>query len=167
MTSFDLNYRAKLWNLWGGSERAQSILTRIVENVDVLVGNEEDLQLGLGIPGPKVDSKPGLEADSFIAMMGEVTGAFPNIKVAATTLRKVHSTNHHSWGAVAWVDGNRIASPTVRSREIPGRPGWATVRATSIRMTILPVIFRRTISGRPGSITIRPSEVSRRGWPGG
>ncbi len=54
VTSFDLNYRAKLWNIWGGQERAQSVIRRIVENVDVLVGNEEDLQLGLGIPGPEV-----------------------------------------------------------------------------------------------------------------
>ena len=50
VTSFDLNYRAKLWNIWGGQERAQSVIRRIVENVDVLVGNEEDLQLGLGHP---------------------------------------------------------------------------------------------------------------------
>ena len=58
VTSFDLNYRAKLWNIWGGQERAQSVLRRIVENVDVLVGNEEDLQLGLGIPGPEVGQNP-------------------------------------------------------------------------------------------------------------
>jgi 2-dehydro-3-deoxygluconokinase len=112
VTSFDLNYRAKLWNQWGGPVRAQSVLKRIVENVDVLVGNEEDLQLGLGISGPKVDSKSGLEADSFLAMIGEVTRVFPNIKVAATTLRKVHSTNHHSWGSVAWINGNAFISPS-------------------------------------------------------
>src|SRR5512143_4238353 len=57
VTSFDLNYRAKLWNIWGGLERAQSVIHRIVENVDVLVGNEEDLQLGLGMPGPKLAAK--------------------------------------------------------------------------------------------------------------
>ena len=53
ITSFDLNYRAKLWNIWGGPEQAQKVIRRIVENVDVLVGNEEDLQLGLGIAGPE------------------------------------------------------------------------------------------------------------------
>src|SRR4051812_45463672 len=41
ITSFDLNYRAKLWNISGGHERAVTILDRIVKNVDVLVGNEE------------------------------------------------------------------------------------------------------------------------------
>ena len=111
ITSFDLNYRPKLWNIWGGQQRAQSTLRRIIENVDVLVGNEEDLQLGLGIPGPKAEGKSNLEVEKFLAMIGEVTGAFPNIKVAATTLRKVHSTNHHSWSAVAWVNGKSFVSP--------------------------------------------------------
>ena len=50
--SFDLNYREKLWKISGGEDRAQAVIGRIVENVDVLVGNEEDLQKGLGIPGP-------------------------------------------------------------------------------------------------------------------
>ena len=49
VVSFDLNYRAKLWNIWGGPEAAQAVLRRIMENVDVLVGNEEDMQLGLGV----------------------------------------------------------------------------------------------------------------------
>ncbi len=57
VVSFDLNYRAKLWNISGGQERAVAVLDRIVKNVDVLVGNEEDLQLGLGIPGPEVAAK--------------------------------------------------------------------------------------------------------------
>ena len=61
ITSFDLNYRAKLWNIWGGADKAVSVIARIVENVDVLVGNEEDLQLGLGIPGPEVHSKSKLD----------------------------------------------------------------------------------------------------------
>src|SRR6266536_2781706 len=61
VTSFDLNYRAKLWNISGGEERAVAVLDRIVRNVDVLVGNEEDLQKGLGIPGPEVAAKSKLD----------------------------------------------------------------------------------------------------------
>src|SRR5436190_20279933 len=49
VTSFDLNFRQKLWNIWGGGERAVEVIGRIVEHVDVLIGNEEDLQKGLGI----------------------------------------------------------------------------------------------------------------------
>jgi 2-dehydro-3-deoxygluconokinase len=110
--SFDLNYRAKLWNIWGGPERAQSVIGRIVENVDVLVGNEEDLQMGLGIPGPQLAAKSKLDPSTFFGMIGQVVKKFPQIKVVATTLREVHSTNRHSWGAVAWIDGQSYISPT-------------------------------------------------------
>src|ERR1039457_4866892 len=57
VTSFYLNYRAKLWNIQGGNAKAVETIGKIVENVDVLVGNEEDLQMGLGIPGPEVAAK--------------------------------------------------------------------------------------------------------------
>jgi len=112
VTSFDLNYRAKLWNIWGGAERAQSVVRRIVENVDVLVGNEEDLQLGLGVPGPEVAAKSKLDPSTFFGMIDNVVAKFPNVKIVATTLREVHSTSHHSWGAVAWIDGKTYVSPT-------------------------------------------------------
>ncbi|MGE5375998.1 MAG: PfkB family carbohydrate kinase, partial [Bacteroidota bacterium] len=112
VTSFDLNYRAKLWNIWGGADRAQSVIRRIVDNVDVLVGNEEDLQLGLGIPGPEVITKSKLDPTMFFSMIKDVAAKFPSVKVVATTLREVHSTCHHSWGAVAWIDGKSYISPT-------------------------------------------------------
>ncbi len=112
VVSFDLNYRAKLWNIWGGPERAQSVIGRIVENVDVLVGNEEDLQLGLGIPGPQVAAKSKLDPGTFFSMIDQVVMKYPHIKVVATTLRAVHSTNRHSWAAVAWVNGQTFVSPT-------------------------------------------------------
>ena len=112
VTSFDLNFRAKLWGIWGGESRAQAVLRRIVENVDVLVGNEEDLQLGLGIPGPAVAAKSKLDPSVFFAMIERVKEAFPGVKAVATTLREVHSTNHHSWSAVAWVDGQTYQAPT-------------------------------------------------------
>jgi 2-dehydro-3-deoxygluconokinase len=111
VVSFDLNYRAKLWNIWGGAERAQSVLRRIVEQVDVLVGNEEDLQLGLGIPGPEVSAKSKLDPSAFCGMIDQVAKQFPRVRVVATTLREVHSTNRHSWGAVAWINGQTYLSP--------------------------------------------------------
>jgi len=109
--SFDLNFRAKLWNIWGGEKKAVETIARIVENVDVLVGNEEDLQKGLGIPGQDVESKSKLDPTAFFAMIEKVVKKHPNVKAVATTLREVHSTNHHTWGAVAWVDGNTYVSP--------------------------------------------------------
>ena len=112
VTSFDLNYRAKLWNIWGGQEKATSVIRRIVENVDVLVGNEEDLQLGLGISGPEAGARSRLDPGAFFGVIGQVVEKYPQVKVVATTLREVHSTNHHSWGAVAWIDGRSFVSPT-------------------------------------------------------
>ncbi len=112
IVSFDLNFREKLWNIWGGQKKAVEVVARIVENVDVLVGNEEDLQKGLGIPGPEVSSKSKLDPSTFFGMIDKVVAKHPQVKVVATTLREVHSTNHHGWGAVAWVNGKTYASPT-------------------------------------------------------
>jgi len=112
IVSFDLNYREKLWNVWGGQKKAVETLSRIVENVDVLVGNEEDLQKGLGIPGPEVSAKSALDPKNFIDMIEKVVKKYPQVKVVATTLREVHSTNRHSWSAVAWVEGKTYVAPT-------------------------------------------------------
>lgn len=112
VTSFDLNYREKLWRAAGGADRAVSVLGRIVEHVDVLVGNEEDLQKGLGIKGPQVAAKSKLDPSAFVDMMERVVERFPNMKAVATTLREVHSTSRHGWGAVAWVGGTTHVSPT-------------------------------------------------------
>lgn len=112
ITSFDLNYRAKLWNIWGGEQKAAEVINEIVKHVDVLVGNEEDLQKGLGIPGPDVHSKSKLDPTVFFCMIDSVINKFPQIKIVATTLREVHSTNHHSWSAVAWINGNTFQAPT-------------------------------------------------------
>jgi len=112
VVSFDLNFRAKLWKVFGGLEKAQETLNRIVSHVDVLVGNEEDLQLGLGIQGPEVKAKSKLDATVFFGMMDNVAKKQPQVKVVATTLREVHSTNRHSWSAVAWMNGQTYVAPT-------------------------------------------------------
>jgi 2-dehydro-3-deoxygluconokinase len=112
IVSLDLNYRAKLWNIAGGEERAVAVLDRIMKYVDVLVGNEEDLQKGLGIPGPEMAAKSKLDPSAFFGMIDSVIKKHPQIKVVATTLRDVHSTNRHSWSAVTWVNGKTYAAPT-------------------------------------------------------
>jgi 2-dehydro-3-deoxygluconokinase len=120
VVSFDLNYRAKLWAsaaVERGLSAAQSgkgaakILRKIVSYVDVLVGNEEDLQKGLGLKGQDVESKSKLDPSAFLGLMESVTKDFPNIKAVATTLREVHSTNRHSWSAVLWLDGKSYQAP--------------------------------------------------------
>jgi 2-dehydro-3-deoxygluconokinase len=113
VTSFDLNYRAKLWSICGGEQRAVAVLDRIVKHADVLVGNEEDLQKGLGIPGPEIAAKSKLDPSAFFGMIDNVLKKHPQVKVVATTLREVHSTNRHSWSAVAWINGQTYNAPTV------------------------------------------------------
>ena len=112
IVSFDLNFRAKLWQISGGLATAQQTMRRIVENVDVLVGNEEDLQKGLGLKGPDVESKSKIDPAAFVGMMDDVAKQLPNIKVVATTLREVHTTNRHDWSAVCWIEGKTYTAPT-------------------------------------------------------
>jgi 2-dehydro-3-deoxygluconokinase len=97
--SFDLNYRASFWK--GREKELRDIFTEIAGVSDILVGNEEDFQLCLGIEGPEAGGK-GLAAkiDGFKGMIERVKKAFPNGKVFATTLREVISTNRHLWGAI-------------------------------------------------------------------
>jgi len=109
ITSFDLNYRAKLWKVAGGDRKPADVLARIVEHVDVLIGNEEDLQLGLGIEGQKAET--GLDASKFFETIGKAVKKFPNIQAVATTLREVHTTNRHDWSAVLWTDGKQYTAP--------------------------------------------------------
>jgi len=112
VTSLDLNYREKLWRLMGGGGRAVEMLGRIVEHVDVLVGNEEDLQKGLGIEGPQVEATSKLDTRAFAGMMDNVVKKYPRVRIVATTLREVHSTSRHTWSAVAWINGKIYTAPT-------------------------------------------------------
>ena len=111
VTSFDLNFREKLWAARGGARIAVEALTPIVGDVDVLVGNEEDIQKSLGIPGPDARAESKLDPGAFLAMIERVVKKFPGIKAVATTLRDVRSACRHGWGAVAWVEGRTCVSP--------------------------------------------------------
>lgn len=113
VTSFDLNYRAKLWASVGGDAKGQETIAKIVENVDCLIGNEEDLQKGLGIEGQDVEHKAKLDPDSFFQLIDKAVKKFPNVKLVATTLREVHTTNRHDWAAVLWLNGQKYVSPTM------------------------------------------------------
>lgn len=112
VVSFDLNYRAKLWAANGAEVSAPEILGRIADQVDVLVGNEEDLQMGLGLKGPDIHGTSKLDPEAFYRTIEEVKARWPNVKAVATTLREVKSTNRHLWSAVLWLEGERYAAPT-------------------------------------------------------
>lgn len=97
--AFDLNYRASFWK--GREQELHDIFAEIAGVADILVGNEEDFQLCLGIQGPEAGGKGLVEKiDSFKGMINRVRQAYPNASVFATTLREVVSTNCHKWGAI-------------------------------------------------------------------
>src|ERR1700722_8178418 len=92
---------------FSGADRARAVLRRIVQNVDVLVGNEEDLQKALGVAGA-----------------AEAVQAYPQIKIVATSFRYVHSANRHTWSATAWMNGQTYSAPTCEL-DVYDRAGWA------------------------------------------
>jgi len=114
LISFDLNYRASFWK--GREQELHDIFTEIASISDILIGNEEDFQLCLGIKGPEAGGK-SLEAqiDSFKEMIKRVKVSFPNTTFFATTLREVISVNKHLWGSII-LEGNNWH--TIEPREI-------------------------------------------------
>jgi 2-dehydro-3-deoxygluconokinase len=97
--AFDLNYRASFWK--GREKELAAIFAEIAGVADVLVGNEEDFQLCLGVKGPEAGGR-GLKAEieGFKEMIKRVKEAYPNASTFATTLREVVNANHHLWGAI-------------------------------------------------------------------
>lgn len=109
--SFDLNYRASFWK--NRETELREIFTEIASYADILVGNEEDFQLALGMKGPEAGGKElSSKIDSFKEMIAEVKKSFPNAEVFATTLRQVVNVNSHIWGAILLAgDEWHIAQP--------------------------------------------------------
>ncbi len=105
LVSFDLNYRASFWK--GREDELREAVVRIASLADILIGNEEDFQLCLGISGPEAGGKElGSKIESFRQMIGRVREKYPQAKACATTLRQVISANEHLWGAILWADGS-------------------------------------------------------------
>ncbi|HOT95727.1 MAG TPA: sugar kinase [bacterium] len=151
INSFDLNYRAKLWAPIGGLQKAQQVLRSIASEIDVLIGNEEDMQLGLGIAGPDA-ARSEIKSESFFAMIEKVVKEFPNVKAVATTLREVRSSNRHDWGAVLWLKGDQYVSP-VCTLDVLDRIGGGDGFAAGLIYGL--------IAGRD------PEEALRLGWAHG
>ncbi len=97
--SFDLNYRASFWA--GREEELRAVFSEICSLADILIGNEEDFQLCLGIPGPEAGGKDiSAKIEGFKEMIRRVRKEYPAAQVFATTLRQVNNTNSHNWGAI-------------------------------------------------------------------
>ena len=111
LVSFDLNYRATFWK--GREEELRAAFHEIASAADILVGNEEDFQLALGIEGPEAGGKDlSSKIDAFRGMIGRARERYPNARVFATTLRQVKDANVHLWGAILWAEGEwHVAEP--------------------------------------------------------
>ncbi len=122
ITSFDFNFREKLWSLWGGEKVAAGVMEQIIAHVDVLIGGEEDLHR-LGFSAPPSAVRPELDPGRFLEMVQKVVARYPHVKAAASTLRKVHSANRHSWSAVAWSGGKAHLAPIFEELDVVDRVG--------------------------------------------
>jgi 2-dehydro-3-deoxygluconokinase len=122
--SYDLNYRPSLWKSIGGKEKAQEVNRRLARYVDVMIGNEEDFTASLGFEVEGVDENlSNLEMEGFRNMIGEAVKAFPNFKVAATTLRTVKTATVNSWGAICYYKGEFHEATHREDLEILDRVG--------------------------------------------
>lgn len=105
LISFDLNYRDSFWK--GRKDELKGVFHEIASLSDILIGNEEDFQLCLGIEGPKAGGENIESAmDAFKGMILNATEVYPNVSVFANTLREVISANEHLWGAIVYENGN-------------------------------------------------------------
>jgi len=115
LVSYDLNYRPSLWQGSGGRSAARRVNRRLVEMVDVLLGNEEDFTAALGFEVNGPDSNlTSLDPANFARMIDDVVATFPNLRVVATTLREARTATRNDWSAICWVDGKLY-----RAREYP------------------------------------------------
>lgn len=143
VVSYDLNYRASLWKAIGGQPRAQEVNKGLAPLVDVMLGNEEDFTacLGLEVPGAAEDLSH-LEVSGFQSMLDEATSTYPDLRVAATTLRTVRSATVNDWGAVGWSRDAGFVEATLRPEvEILDRVGGGDSFASGLIYGLL--------SGRP------------------
>jgi 2-dehydro-3-deoxygluconokinase len=106
IVSYDLNYRPSLWKALGGREKAREVNREIARHVDVMIGNEEDFTACLGFEVEGTDAGlRNLQVESFKRMINRAVEAYPNFKLAATTLRGVKTAGVNDWGAVCWAGG--------------------------------------------------------------
>ncbi len=138
IVSYDLNYRPSLWKAIGGQKKAREVNLEIARHVDVMIGNEEDFTASLGFEVKGLDEKLShVEAGAFKAMIESAVKAFPNFKVAATTLRRVVTATRNDWGAILWHDGKFHESRKYPDLEILDRVGGGDSFASGLTFGFL------------------------------
>ena len=138
IVSYDLNYRPSLWKSIGGQKKAREVNREIARYVDVMIGNEEDFTASLGFEVKGLDHNLSqIETDAFKNMIKKAVAKFPNFKVAATTLRKVHTATVNDWSAICYHDGRFHESRPYPALEILDRVGGGDSFASGLIYGIL------------------------------
>lgn len=134
IVSYDLNYRPSLWKSIGGQTKAQEVNKEIAKYVDVMIGNEEDFTASLGFEVEGVDENISeIETGAFQRMIETAVAAYPNFKVAATTLRRVITATKNDWSAILWHDGQFHESRKYPELEIMDRVGGGDSFASGVQ----------------------------------
>jgi 2-dehydro-3-deoxygluconokinase len=124
VVSYDLNYRPSLWASIGGQARAREANRALAPLVDVMLGNEEDFTAALGFEVEGLDlGGPELDPTRFGTMMAEVSRAYPDLRMIATTLRTARTATRNDWAAACFVDGELLVSAPRPDLEILDRVG--------------------------------------------
>ena len=124
--SYDLNYRASLWQGIGGPQRAREVNRELAPLIDVMLGNEEDFTaaLGLEVEGLELNRPHSkLEVVNFQKMIERAVREFSNFQVVATTLRNAKTATVNDWGAICFADGEFYQAPMRENLEILDRIG--------------------------------------------
>lgn len=93
--SVDLNFRKKLWS----SEKAQKVMSNLMQYVDVCIGNEEDAEKVLGFKPGNTDVTSGeLELAGYKDIFEQMVAKF-GFKYVISSLRESYSASDNGWSA--------------------------------------------------------------------
>ena len=119
--SCDLNFRK---NLWKYGKKASEVMPELVAGTDIILGNEEDAAMVLGIHPEGVDVTAGhVEAAAYESVSRQIMERFPGCKKVITTLRGSVNANHNSWSGVLWNGNVLYEAPTYQITHIVDRVG--------------------------------------------
>lgn len=138
LVSYDLNYRASIWSLVGGAARAQEVHQQLMKYVDIVFGNEEDYALCLGHGSRSLDPAEGvLSPQNFMQSLTATAEAYPDLAVAAMTLRGVHSATSNDWTAFALAHSGFVEAAARPRLEILDRVGGGDAFASGLLYALL------------------------------
>jgi 2-dehydro-3-deoxygluconokinase len=165
--SCDLNYRK---NLWKYGKTAGEVMPDLVAGTDVVLGNEEDAEMVLGIKPEGVDVTGGhVSGAAYESVSKQIMTQFPRVKKVITTLRGSVSANHNSWSGVLWNGAELFEAPTYQITHIVDRVGggdsfmggliyglltWPEDEQKALNFAVAASCLKHTIYGDYNQVTV-------------